>query len=281
MNSAGQNDRAQQHTLSDKEFQWICKFVYDATGIVLDERKREMVYRRLMRRTRDIKLNSFRDYLDYLKSSEEELPNFINAITTNLTSFFRENHHFNFLKKEFFPDILSQPGQRRLRIWSAGCSTGEEPYSIAITVKEAMGAQLGSWDTKILATDLDSDVVAQGKSAIYKADRIEDLDKQVIKRWFKRHPSNGTVKASAELADLITFKQLNLLKGWPMKGPFDVIFCRNVVIYFDKPTQKTLFQNFYSMLKPGGYLIIGHSESLGEVQNLFISKGKTVYQKAV
>ncbi len=278
MSPAGQ-DRRQEHTLSNKDFNWICKFVYDSTGIVLDERKREMVYRRLMRRTRDTKLSSFNDYLDHLKSSKEELPYFINAITTNLTSFFRENHHFEFLKKEFFPRLLAQPGQRRLRIWSAGCSTGEEPYSIAITVREAMQAHLADWDVKILATDLDSDVVAQGKSAIYKADRIDGLDKHIVKRWFKQNTTSGLVKTSPELAELIAFKQLNLFEPWPMKGPFDIIFCRNVVIYFDKPTQQNLFQNFYNILKPGGYLIIGHSESLGAMQTQFTAKGKTVFQR--
>ncbi len=279
LSPAGDTTRRQEHTLSDKDFKYICQFVYDATGIVLDERKREMVYRRLMRRTRETRLASFKDYLNYLNGNDEELPNFINAITTNLTSFFRENHHFEFMRNVFIPDLLAGHQQKRLRIWSAGCSTGEEAYSIAITLKEAMGNQLNSWDAKILATDLDSDVVATGKAGVYKAERIEGLDKPMIKRWFKRHPQNGIVKTADELAELITFKQLNLLELWPMKGPFDIIFCRNVVIYFDKPTQQTLFQNYYDMLKPGGYLIIGHSEGLGEMQARFTAIGKTVFQK--
>ena len=279
MTSAEVDSRPNAYTLSDKDFRFICKFVYDTTGIVLDDRKREMVYRRLMRLTRDKKLGSFSEYLKLLTSSEEELPNFINAITTNLTSFFREKHHFEFLKQEVFPQLLANPERRRLRIWSAGCSTGEEPYSIAITVKEGMGSHLSAWDTKILATDLDSDVVAHATAGIYKTDRIDGLDKQVIKSWFKRNANNTAVKMSPELAELITFKQLNLFEEWPMKGPFDVIFCRNVVIYFDKPTQQKLFQNFHNLLKPNGYLIIGHSEGLGEMQAHFSSKGKTIFQK--
>jgi len=216
--------RRDEHTLSDKDFQYICKFVYDATGIVLDDRKREMVYRRLMRRTRATKLQSFKDYLNFLNSNADEMPNFINAITTNLTSFFRENHHFDFLKNTFIPELLAQNQQQRLRIWSAGCSTGEEPYSIAITLKETMGSNIEYWDTKILATDLDSDVVATGKEGIYKADRIDGLDKHIIKRWFKKNPHTKMVKTANELHELITFKQLNLLEPWPMKGPFDIFF---------------------------------------------------------
>ena len=279
LSPAGDNSRRQEHTLSDKDFRYICQFVYDATGIVLDERKREMVYRRLMRRTRDTRLGSFKEYLNFLDSNEEELPNFINAITTNLTSFFRENHHFEFMKNEFVPALLKSKQPQRLRIWSAGCSTGEEAYSIAITLKESMDKHLNSWDTKILATDLDSDVVATGKAGIYKADRIEGLDKNRVKRWFKKHPQNGLVKTANELGELITFKQLNLLEPWPMKGPFDIIFCRNVVIYFDKPTQQNLFQHYHDLLKPGGYLIIGHSEGLGEIQTKFTPMGKTIFQK--
>ncbi|ARN74980.1 CheR family methyltransferase [Oceanicoccus sagamiensis] len=279
LSRAGDQSRRDEHTLSDKDFRYICKFVYDATGIVLDERKREMVYRRLMRRTRETRLPSFKEYLNFLNSNPEESPKFINAITTNLTSFFRENHHFEFLKSTVLPELLAQSQQRRLRIWSAGCSTGEEPYSIAITLKEAMGNRLNSWDAKILATDLDSDVVATGKAGIYKAERIDGLDTKMIKRWFKKNPQNGRVKTATELGELITFKQLNLLEPWPMKGPFDIIFCRNVVIYFDKPTQQSLFQHYYDMLKPGGYLIIGHSEGLGEMQEKFTAMGKTIFQK--
>ncbi len=279
LSPAEDNSRRKEHTLSDKDFRYICKFVYDATGIVLDERKREMVYRRLMRRTRETRLGSFKEYLNFLDNNEQELPNFINAITTNLTSFFRENHHFEFIKNTFIPALLESNQQHRLRIWSAGCSTGEEAYSIAITLKEAMGNRLNSWDAKILATDLDSDVVATGKAGIYKADRIEDLDKSMMKRWFKKHPQNGLVKTADELGELITFKQLNLLEPWPMKGPFDIIFCRNVVIYFDKPTQQTLFQHYYDMLRPGGYLIIGHSEGLGDMQVKFTAIGKTIFLK--
>ncbi|MDC3332782.1 protein-glutamate O-methyltransferase CheR [bacterium] len=276
------NMRANEHTLSDKDFKFICKFVYDTTGIVLEERKREMVYRRLMRRTRDLGIPSFNAYCDLLRNNDrDEVPKFINAITTNLTSFFRENHHFEFLTHNFIPTLISDASNRRLRIWSAGCSTGEEPYSIAMTLKNAMGSQLSQWDAKILATDLDTDVLQKGKNGIYKVSSTTGIEQSIFKRWFKKGSQNneGMAKVSPELKELITFKQLNLLQEWPMRGPFDIIFCRNVVIYFDKPTQQQLFDRYYELLAPGGYLILGHSEGLGSKQHLFNAIGKTIFQK--
>ena len=276
-------ERSARHSLSEAEFRFICKLVYDQTGIVLDERKREMLYRRLMRRIREIKLDSFSAYCDLLEANDEnELPQFINAITTNLTSFFREIHHFNYLREQYLPKLINDAGNhRRLRIWSAGCSTGEEPYTIAITLMETMGAQLSGWDAKILATDLDSDVVATGSAGIYRADRIEDLSTERQQKWFQCGKGNnaGYIKVNPKLRELITFKQLNLLHEWPMKGPFDIIFCRNVVIYFDKPTQAKLFSRYHGLLKPGGLLILGHSENLNQNAHMFGHIGKTMFLK--
>ena len=280
------HSRSEQYRLSEQEYKFICKLVYDTCGIVLDERKREMVYRRLMRRTRDLKLTSFSEYCELLKNDPDgEFPQFINAITTNLTSFFRESHHFDYLRETFLPQMLQDSKQgkceRRLRIWSSASSTGEEPYTIAITVMQAMGAALANWDARILATDLDSDVLATGKAGVYKTDRIEDLDPQITKKWFHNGSGKnaGFVKVDSRLADLITFKQLNLLQPWPMKGKFDVIFCRNVLIYFDKPTQEKLIPRYYDLLRPGGMLFLGHSENIPKTQNMFEFLGRTMFRK--
>ena len=277
--------RQEQHTLNDKQFKFICRLVYDATGIVLDERKREMVYRRLMRRTRELKIPSFSEYCSLLQSGcDNELPKFINSITTNLTSFFRENHHFEYLKNQFIPEHLDQfKDSKRLRIWSAACSTGEEPYSLAITLMESMSSLLSIWDAKILATDLDTDVLQHGKQGIYKAERIKDIDSQYKKKWFKRGSGDNSelVKVHPKLASLITFKQLNLLEPWPMKGPFDVIMCRNVLIYFDRQTQKQLIDRYFELIRPGGLLILGHSESLAKDETQFKVEGRTIFKKPV
>jgi len=170
--------------------------------------------------------------------------------------------------------------KKHLRIWSAGCSTGEEPYSIAIALKEAL-PDFDDWDVKILATDLDANVVAHGKAGIYRSDRIDGLDEKRIKRWFRRGTGNNAelVKISPELQKMITFKRLNLLQEWPMSRPFDLMFCRNVVIYFDKNTQRILFDRYADILADDAYLFIGHSETLFKVSTRFDSLGQTIYQK--
>lgn len=273
--------RADEHQLSDRDFKFICKLVYDQTGIVLGEHKRVMVYRRLMRRTRELKIASFADYCRLLENVESgELPNFINAITTNLTSFFRESHHFDYLREHFLPEHMrTHSASRRLRIWSAGCSTGEEPYSLAITVSEAMGGTLANWDAKILATDLDTNVLDTAKQGVYKYERIEGLPKAIQRRWFRRGKSEKAdlVKVDPSLPALITFKQLNLLHDWPVRGPFDVIMCRNVLIYFDRQTQASLVQRYSSLLRPGGLLILGHSESVAKGFSEFQMIGRTIF----
>lgn len=273
--------------LSDNDFAFLCKFVYDYTGIVLNDNKREMVYRRLTRIVRERELSSFSEYCQLLKQQgEQEKDYFINAITTNLTSFFREQHHFDYLVNEEFPRLMKEKtvqknGKKRLRIWSSASSTGEEPYSIAISVMEAIEDKLSSWDVKILATDIDSNVLASGKSGIYEVRRIEDLSEQFKQRYFHRGVGNNAnkVRVDKKLSDLLTFKQLNLLHGWPMTGKFDVIFCRNVIIYFDKPTQQDLFARYYNLLTPGGLLMLGHSENLGEFQQHFTTVGRTIFRK--
>lgn len=265
--------------LSDREFDEIRRLVREHTGISLAESKRELVYSRLVRRLRRLSLPTFADYLAVLGSGEPaELEEFSNAITTNLTSFFREQHHFDFLAGTILPALEQRnAGTRRLRIWSAGCSTGEEPYSIAIVLQEALRRFRG-WDVRILATDIDSRVVAHAQAGEYKIERFAKMPATRRERWFDA-ARPGTLAASAALKSLITFRQLNLMHRWPFKGPFDVIFCRNVVIYFDKETQRDLFARMAGLQRDGDYVCVGHSESLFAVCDQYQLIGKTTYRK--
>tara|TARA_B110000881_G_scaffold202858_1_gene203110 strand:- start:171 stop:1037 length:867 start_codon:yes stop_codon:yes gene_type:complete len=279
--------RSQAVCLSDSDFKFLCEYVYDATGIVLNDSKREMVYRRLTRIVRERNLASFTDYCHLLKTSPEQEKNyFVNAITTNLTSFFREQHHFDYLIQHELPKLISAKSkksseERRLRVWSSATSTGEEPYSIAITLLEGMKNVLNQWDIKVLATDIDSNVLAKAKSGVYDEKRIEDIAANYKKKYFHKGSgdNDNKVKVDSSLQKLITFKQLNLLHDWPLKGPFDIIFCRNVIIYFDKKTQQELFERYYDLLAPGGLLMLGHSENLGAYQKYFENVGRTIFRK--
>lgn len=265
-----------------KDFEHIRDLVGERTGIVLSDHKITMVYGRLSRRLRQLKLTSFRDYLKLLEDqSGQELIEFTNALTTNLTSFFREPHHFDYMKSDALPALVKNRPQQRLRIWSAGCSTGEEPYTIGITVQEAMERFIRNWDVKILATDLDTNVVQKGKNGIYEQDRVNGIEDARLRKWFRKggDSKSGKVSVSEKIREMITFKQLNLLHEWPMKGPFDIIFCRNVVIYFGKDTQRELFDRYADMLADDGYLFIGHSENLHKITDRFHLIGKTIYRK--
>jgi chemotaxis protein methyltransferase CheR len=267
--------------LTDSEFKRLRELVHARTGIALSESKRELLYGRLARRLRKLKLSSFAEYCRLVETDESaELQELTNAITTNLTSFFREDYHFKQLSLEALPQIESKrAGTRRIRLWSAGCSTGEEPYSLAIVLRETL-AQLAGWDIKLLATDIDSKVLATATEGVYEADRFKGVAPERLRRWF-REPAGrpGFFEASAELKSLITFKQLNLLDAWPVKGPFDVIFCRNVVIYFDKATQRGMFDRMADLQEPGGWLFIGHSENLLSVTRRYKLVGRTVYRR--
>ncbi len=266
---------------TEADFQRIRKIVYDYAGINLTEAKKNLVYNRLTKRIRFLGLHSFKDYIDYVeRTGESEFMQMINAITTNLTFFFRENHQFEFLKEQAFPELMQlNKATKKVRIWSAGCSTGMEPYSIAIVVKETFPPD---WDVRILATDLDSEVLNIAQKGIYKLEHVKDVDMARKKRWFlKGKGANADkVKVKPELQEIIDFRQLNLMdKKWDIETPMDIIFCRNVVIYFDKPTQKVLFHRYAEVLRSKGYLIIGHSESLYEVSDEFKLLGRTIYQK--
>ena len=265
---------------TEQDFKRVQKIVYDFAGIDLNESKKNLVYNRLAKRIRFLVLTSFSEYLDYVEAQgESEFIQLINSITTNLTFFFRENHHFEYLAEKVIPSLLvSNATSHKIRIWSAGCSTGEEPYSIAITLKENVPA---GWDVKVIATDLDSNVVQTGLNGIYKADRLKGVSEARKKRWFLKGEGSkeGSVKVKSELQEIIDFGQLNLMSEWPIKDSIDVIFCRNVVIYFDKPTQSKLFDRYADRLPTGGHLFVGHSESLYKVCNRFELLGQTIYKK--
>ena len=281
---AGQDavSQGREFLFTDKDFARIRDLVKHNTGIHLSDAKKNMVYSRLSRRLRQLGMASFDAYVGMLdQDSGDELVNFINAITTNLTAFFRENHHFEFLTGTLLPELMRNKGSdRRIRIWSAGCSSGEEPYSIAIAVREALPPGQ-YWDVKILATDLDSNMVATAARGVYTLERVQGLSSQRLRRWFRRGKGDrsGMVKVSKELQEMITFKQLNLMHEWPLRGPIDVIFCRNVVIYFDKDTQRRLFDRYADLMPDEGHLFIGHSESLFKVTDRFDSLGNTIYRK--
>ncbi len=268
------------YKLGDREFEYLRGMVFNHSGISLGDEKRQLVYSRLSKRLRTLSLNSFEEYCQLLeKGNEDELRYFTNAMTTNLTSFFREKHHFDYLASTVLPTMMKvKADTRKLRIWSAGCSTGEEAYSIAMTVKNVVPE---NWDVKILATDIDSNVVQAASDGIYAMERVNGIDRGLLKRWFLKGSGRNQGKAvvNAELKSLVTFKQLNLMEDWPMRGLMDVIFCRNVVIYFDKPTQTKLFSRYADNLHPDGYLFVGHSESLMKITDRFELIGNTVYTR--
>jgi len=270
-----------EYALQDSDFRKITKLVMDTAGIVLSEKKRAFIHGRLGRRLRILGLADFTEYCSLLESpdGETERHNLINAVTTNHTNFFREPHHFDYLTKTILPTLAESQGTGpgRLRIWSAGCSTGEEPYTIAMTLRGHQPS-LSRWDVKILATDLDTNVVAHAAAGVYDADRLESIPPALRKRFMTARPE-GRAVMNDELRSSIMFAPLNLLESWPMKGPFDVIFCRNVVIYFDKPTQRRLFDRYADMLKPDGWLYVGHSESLLNVTDRFDLVGRTIYRR--
>lgn len=264
--------------LSDAEFAFLAQTAHKITGIVLGANKRDLVYGRLVRRLRALGLSSFTEYCNLLSTpeGESELGFMVNAITTNLTAFFREPHHFEHLRDVVLRPRAAKQTRGRLRIWSAGSSSGEEPYSIAMTVRSV--GELNGWDSRILATDIDTDMVAFGAAGLYDEKRAQSIPDSLRTRFAER-PRDGKVQMADSVRSLIAFKQLNLLGPWPMRGPFDVIFCRNVVIYFDKPTQKALFDRYADILADGGWLYIGHSESLHRVTERFRLEGRTIYRK--
>lgn len=258
------------------DFERVRKLVYQRAGISLSDSKEQMVYSRLARRLRSLNLGSFAAYFEYLQQDEEEWQQFVNALTTNLTAFFREEHHFDSLAKH----LRQHAGERRrMRIWCSASSTGEEPYSIAITAMEAFGSLTPPVD--ILASDIDTGVLATAAEGIYPLNRIDQLSAERKKRFFLRGKGAqaGKVRVRDELRAMIEFRQINLLDSqWDLAPGLDVIFCRNVMIYFDKPTQQKLLGRMVHLLRPDGLFFAGHSESFTQAGHLVQLIGRTVYR---
>ncbi len=256
------------------DFARVRKLIYQQAGISLSDAKSDMVYSRLGRRLRLLDLTSFNVYLDQLEQTNdpEEWEAFVNALTTNLTSFFREEHHFPILADHLL--TLKKP----IRIWCSAASTGEEPYTIAMTACQVFGTMTPP--IEIIATDIDTNVLATAARGVYPIERIAKLPADVVKQYFQRGvgAQEGSVRVRNELKALIEFKQLNLLADhWALKESFDVIFCRNVMIYFDKPTQTKILSRFATLMKPHALLFAGHSENFTYISNVFKLRGKTVY----
>lgn len=271
--------------LSDIEFRKISDMVYEHCGINLHAGKKELVRARLAKRLRLGHFKTFQEYMRHVHrdKSGKEFSVLIDSLSTNLTSFFREQKHFEFLRKQFLPAMLERKRRKsnyKIRAWSAGCSSGEEPYSIAITLLDSVQGQ-GRWDVKVLATDISTSVLEKAQRGIYDAERIEPVSriqrpKYLAVRQVKR---DRVFEVKNSLKDVVVFRYLNLMKKWPVKGPLDFIFCRNVMIYFDKPTQQSLISRYWDLLDSGGVLFTGHSESLTGIEHKFNYIQPTIYAK--
>lgn len=268
-------DTAKEFEFTARDFERVRALIHQRAGIALADSKQEMVYSRLARRLRATGIRSFESYLNGLENggNDGEWEAFTNALTTNLTSFFREAHHF--------PILADHVRNRKepVTVWCAASSTGEEPYSIAMTLCETLGAS--SSQAQVIATDIDTNVLNVAASGIYSIDRLDKMTPERAKRFFLkgRGDQEGLVRVRPELRQMVTFKQLNLLAGdWPIAGAFDVIFCRNVMIYFDKPTQGKILARFAPLMKPDALLFAGHSENFLYVSDAFKLRGKTVYE---
>ena len=262
---------------TDQDFKQIAAMLYADAGLALPESKATLVYSRLAKRLRTLGIESFREYCALVSEAGGvgERRNMLAALTTNVTRFFREPHHFEHLKAEVLPALLqSARGGGRVRIWSAGCSTGQEPYSIALTIL-SMLPDAPEHDVKILATDIDPNVVATARRGIYGQSEVAPIPSDLARRWMQPCDGGG-LEVGEAMRDLVSFRELNLIAPtWPMKGRFDVIFCRNVVIYFDEPTQHRIWGRYRALLQPAGRLYVGHSERVSDTS--FRSDGLTTY----
>jgi len=272
------------YELTDQEFEKISVKVMDLCGINLHNGKRELVKARLSKRLRKLGLSSYEAYMRFVENDRTgaELANMIDALSTNVTQFFRESQHMDHLRDDLLPKLSRERGgerQPRLRIWSAGCSSGEEPYTIAMVLRETL-ADIDRWDVKLLATDISNNVLAKAREGIYEEGRLRDVPTALRNKYFHLVEAGPPKRfqTSNALRSMVHFARLNLLDPWPMKGPFDFIFCRNVMIYFDQPTRQQLITRFSELLAPGGALFIGHSESLSGIRHKLRQLYPTVYQ---
>ena len=275
-------ERKREFRFTKKDFRFLSELVFDNTGIVLHEKKFEMVYSRLARRLRHLGFSKFKEYVELLKSdkAENELANLMDAITTNLTRFFRESHQF----KDFVSRVLDkkketakQGGDKKIRIWSAGCSGGQEPYSLAMIMASYLKSDK-NWDILILATDIDRNMLKKGQLGIYSKEEMQSLPESFAKKYIRKINENE-YEIVPEIKQMVRFKSLNLLTKWPIKNSFDVIFCRNVVIYFDNETKENLVSRFSEKLFPNGILYLGHSEANIEERKYLKPIGRASFQK--
>ncbi len=276
------------YSLTPREFKKFRDIIYYKTGVNLGEQKRDLVLSRLTKRLRILNIKTFEEYYHYIShdGNSSEITAMINRITTNVTSFFRENHHFHVLRDIVIPQLMEKgaaSGRRKVRIWSAGCSTGQEPYSIAITLADAFRGHVG-WDIKILATDLDTEVLSKGENGVYSKEVVDKVPQEQMRRFFKKGlgENKGLYQVTSNIRDMVVFRQLNLtMERFPIRGPLDAIFCRNVIIYFDKKMKEKLIRTFNGLLGNNGYLFMGHSESLIAMKEEFNYIHNTVYQKNI
>ena len=271
--------------LNEDDFAKVSRIVYDHCGINLHDGKKELVRARLAKRLRKGNFKCFADYLDYVlnDNSGVEFSLLIDALSTNLTSFYRESQHFDFLKGELLPALMKRKQAKnclKIRGWSAGCSSGEEPYSLAITLLDALEG-IVNWDVKILASDISTTILEKAKGGLYEAKRVEPVPGNLKHKYFNMSHQYGDkyYQVNDKLRSAVIFRYVNLMEDWPIGGPIDFIFCRNVMIYFDKPTQQRLVGRFYDLLDQGGMLFTGHSESLTGIDHKFKYVRPTIYAK--
>ncbi|GAB3364486.1 MULTISPECIES: CheR family methyltransferase [Giesbergeria] len=276
LDTSGPLEQGREFAWSDADFSRVQALIYQRAGISLHDGKHAMVYSRLSRRLRETGHTSFREYLDWLEKHDGlEWQEFINALTTNLTAFFREQHHFEILAEH----LRSKPAGNSWRVWCNAASTGEEPYSIVMTALEALGAHA---HFKLTASDIDSRVLATAAQGVYRMEAMKGLSQERLQKFFLRGKGSniGLLRVKPDLRSLIEFMIVNLIRDdWPFREPFDAVFCRNVMIYFDAKTQRSVLERIHRVLKPGGLLFVGHAENFSESRDLFTLRGKTVYER--
>ena len=264
--------------LNPNQFQEISRIIYQQCGISLKSGKEALVRARLMKRLRALQIPSVKEYMDLIRSEKgrSEIGTLIDVMTTNKTSFFRESAHFDYLAEDILPGL----DQHRLRFWSAACSSGEEPYTLAMVLRESIRA-IDQKDILILSTDISNEMLETASAGIYSNDRMAGIPRAFVQKYFKRttNRAEDSYRVGPELRKLIRLAPLNLMQAWPMKGPFNIIFCRNVMIYFDRPTQQRLVNRFWDLLEPGGFLFVGHSEGLSGIRHDFNYMKPATYKK--
>lgn len=274
--AGGSDAQGREFAWTQADFSRVQSLIYQRAGISLHDGKHAMVYSRLSRRLRETGHQTFRDYLTWLESHDgPEWQEFVNALTTNLTSFFREQHHFDILAEH----LKTKPASTAWRVWCNAASTGEEPYSIVMTAMDALGSQS---NFKLWASDIDSKVLATAARGVYRLDGLKGIDSARLQRFFMRGKgaNEGMIRVKPELQHMIEFLSVNLIRDdWPFREPFDIVFCRNVMIYFDAATQRSVLERIHRVMKPGGLLFVGHSENFNESRDLFVLRGKTVYER--